>query len=104
MRPGKSCATVESGKWVGPAKSQVGGEVVEINDTVVSKPDTCNEDPYDAGWLVVVKPQNWDEVKPNLIAGTDVSDPYERKWMPMVLPAALDQTKNRNSYGSWPGC
>ncbi|MEL0106433.1 MAG: hypothetical protein VW802_05745 [Rhodospirillaceae bacterium] len=79
VRPGKSCATVESGKWVGPAKSQVGGEVVEINDTVVSKPDTCNEDPYDAGWLVVVKPQNWDEVKPNLIAGTDVSDPYEKK-------------------------
>jgi len=79
VRPGKSCATVESGKWVGPAKSQVGGEVVEINDTVVSKPDTCNEDPYDAGWLVVVKPQNWDEVKPNLIAGTDGSEPYEKK-------------------------
>ncbi len=79
VRPGKSCATVESGKWVGPAKSQVGGEVVEVNDTVVSKPDTCNTDPYDAGWLVIVKPENWDEVKPNLIAGTDVSGPYEKK-------------------------
>ncbi len=25
--PGKSCATLESGKWVGPAKSAAGGEV-----------------------------------------------------------------------------
>jgi glycine cleavage system H protein len=79
VRPGKSCATVESGKWVGPAKSQVGGEVVEVNSDVVSKPDTCNADPYDAGWLVIVKPENWDEVKPNLILGADVSDPYEKK-------------------------
>lgn len=24
VKPGKSCATIESGKWVGPAKSAVG--------------------------------------------------------------------------------
>lgn len=79
VRAGKSCATVESGKWVGPAKSQVGGEIVEINNNVISKPDTCNTDPYDAGWLVVVRPENWDEVKPSLIIGSEVADPYESK-------------------------
>ena len=31
VKPGKSCATVESGKWVGPAKSAVGGEVLEAD-------------------------------------------------------------------------
>ena len=28
VRAGKSCGTLESGKWVGPAKSLAGGEVV----------------------------------------------------------------------------
>jgi glycine cleavage system H protein len=28
---GKSCATVESGKWVGPAKSAAAGEIVAVN-------------------------------------------------------------------------
>lgn len=79
VRAGKSCATVESGKWVGPARSLVGGEVVAINDAVTTKPDTCNEDPYDAGWLVDLSPDNWDEVKPGLVAGADVTAPYEAK-------------------------
>ncbi|MBT5780382.1 MAG: glycine cleavage system protein H, partial [Rhodospirillaceae bacterium] len=31
VKPGKSCATIESGKWVGPARLGSGGEVLEIN-------------------------------------------------------------------------
>ena len=79
VRAGKSCATVESGKWGGPARSLVGGEVIAINDAVTAKPDTCNEDPYDAGWLVDLNPDNWDDVKPLLVVGTDVTEPYEAK-------------------------
>src|SRR6266542_6838063 len=48
--PGKSCATVESGKWVGPAKSAAGGELAAINEELVAKPSRSNEDPYGAGW------------------------------------------------------
>ncbi len=79
VRAGKSCATIESGKWVGPAKSAVAGEVKEINDAIVAKPDIGNDDPYDQGWLVVVTPENWDDVKPTLVAGIDVAAPYEAK-------------------------
>ncbi len=57
VRAGKSCATIESGKWVGPAKSAVSGEVAEVNDAVIAKPDIANDDPYDQGWLVVHKPE-----------------------------------------------
>ena len=32
VQAGKSCATVESGKWVGPAKSAAAGEIVAVND------------------------------------------------------------------------
>ena len=79
VKAGKSCATVESGKWVGPAKSLAAGEIVEVNEGVVAKPDTANDDPYDAGWLVVLKPDDWDSVKGQLVPGADVSAPYEAK-------------------------
>ena len=62
--PGKTCATVESGKWVGPAKSAAGGEVAAVNDELVNKPSLANEDPYGAGWMVILKPENWAAVKP----------------------------------------
>ena len=76
---GKSCATVESGKWVGPAKSAAAGEVVAVNEELQAKPALANEDPYDKGWLVILKPANWAEVKPTLTPGADVAALYEKK-------------------------
>ena len=78
VRAGKSCATVESGKWVGPAKSVAAGEVVAVNEALVEKPSLANEDPY-KNWMVKIKPDNWDEVKGQLIPGTEVAGPYEAK-------------------------
>lgn len=76
---GKSCATVESGKWVGPAKSAVAGEVMQINDSLVAKPSIANEDPYDAGWMVVLKPADWAGSKVALTPGDEVAPKYEAK-------------------------
>lgn len=76
---GKSCATVESGKWVGPAKSAVGGNVVAVNDALAATPTIANEDPYGKGWMVELEPEGWDAVKPTLTPGTAVSDKYEAK-------------------------
>lgn len=79
VREGKSCATVESGKWVGPAKSAAAGEVVAVNEELQSTPSLANEDPYDKGWMVVLKPENWDAVKATLTPGSAVAAPYEAK-------------------------
>lgn len=79
VKAGKSCATIESGKWVGPAKSLAAGEIVEVNQSVIDQPDTANDDPYEAGWLVIIKPDDWDDVKGQLVVGTDVAAPYEAK-------------------------
>ncbi len=79
VRAGKSCATLESGKWVGPAKSAAGGEVVEVNDALVGDPGIANDDPYEAGWLVVLKPDDWESVKGSLVTGSDVTSAYEAK-------------------------
>lgn len=79
VRAGKSCGTLESGKWVGPAKSLAGGDVVEVNEALVNEPALANEDPYGAGWLVILKPEEWDSVKGSLVLGSDVTAPYEAK-------------------------
>ena len=75
---GKSCATVESGKWVGPAKSALAGLVVAVNETLVAKPSLANEDPY-ASWMVVLKPADWASAKAGLTPGSQVAPKYEAK-------------------------
>ena len=76
---GKSCATIESGKWVGPAKLAFAAEVAEVNDALVADPKSGSGDPYGAGWLVKVKPEDWAAAKAGLTPGADVAGPYEAK-------------------------
>jgi glycine cleavage system H protein len=78
VRAGRSCATVESGKWVGPAKSAAGGEVIAVNEDLVANPSMANQDPY-AAWMVQLKPDDWDSVKGGLTPGSAVAGPYEAK-------------------------
>ncbi|MCC6507441.1 MAG: glycine cleavage system protein H, partial [Aquimonas sp.] len=44
IEAGKSCATVESGKWVGPAKLAFDAEIVAANEQLTATPDTANSD------------------------------------------------------------
>lgn len=46
---------VESTKSVGEIFAPVAGDVVEANNAVVDAPDTVNQDPYGAGWLIKVR-------------------------------------------------
>ncbi len=76
---GKSCATVESGKWVGPAKSAAAGNIIAVNDKLVETPTLANDDPYGAGWLIILKPDDWASIKPSLTPGSQVAPKYEAK-------------------------
>jgi glycine cleavage system H protein len=78
VRAGRSCATVESGKWVGPAKSAAGGEVISVNDELLANPSLANQDPY-AAWMVQLQPEEWDSVKASLTPGAEVAAAYEAK-------------------------
>jgi glycine cleavage system H protein len=79
VREGKSCGTVESGKWVGAAKSAAGGEVIEVNADMVNTPNIANDDPYGAGWMVILNPDDWGSVKGSLSPGSEVTAKYEAK-------------------------
>ena len=79
VQGGKSCATVESGKWVGPAKIAFDAEVTEVNDTLAGNPKVANADPYGEGWMVKVQPADWAAAKAGLTPGSAVAGPYEAK-------------------------
>jgi glycine cleavage system H protein len=53
-----SYGEVESVKAVSDLISPLSGEVLEVNDGVVDAPETVNEDPYGAGWLVRIRLSN----------------------------------------------
>jgi glycine cleavage system H protein len=46
---------VESVKAVSDVIAPLSGEIVEINAKVVEEPETVNDDPYGAGWLVRIR-------------------------------------------------
>lgn len=52
LAAGAACGEVESTKSVSDVYAPLAGEVLEINDTLDSAPETINSDPYGAGWLV----------------------------------------------------
>ena len=49
---GNSFGTVESVKAVSDLYTPVGGEVVEVNESLDESPEKINEDPYGEGWMV----------------------------------------------------
>jgi glycine cleavage system H protein len=75
---GKSVATVESSKWVGPVPSPVTGEVVEVNEAVASTPGTINTDPYGEGWIARLRPDDWEADAGDLVTGSAGVEAYER--------------------------
>ncbi len=78
IKEGKSVATVESGKWVGPAKIGFEAEIVETNEELAGSPSLANSDTYGAGWMVKVKPTDPGAIA-SLTPGADVAGPYEAK-------------------------
>jgi glycine cleavage system H protein len=77
VRKGRSSGTVESGKWVGPIKAPVTGEIVAINDTLVTDPKVLNRDPYGAGWFVRIDPVDWEADKATLVTGMEAVTQYK---------------------------
>jgi glycine cleavage system H protein len=55
-------AEVESVKAVSDVIAPLSGEVLEVNGRVVDEPETVNEDPYGAGWLVRIRVADAGEV------------------------------------------
>jgi glycine cleavage system H protein len=51
----QSYGEVESVKAVSDVIAPLSGEVLEVNSAAVDAPETVNEDPYGAGWLIRIR-------------------------------------------------
>lgn len=50
--------TVEAVKTVSDLFLPLSGEIIEFNDSLESKPENVNSDPYGAGWMIKIKVAN----------------------------------------------
>lgn len=55
LKAGEECAVVESVKAASDIYAPVGGEIVEVNQSVVDAPESVNADAY-AAWLYRIRP------------------------------------------------
>ncbi|HLE21321.1 MAG TPA: glycine cleavage system protein GcvH [Vicinamibacteria bacterium] len=55
FKAGEVFGTIESVKAVSDLFCPVGGEVVEVNQDVVSSPEQVNKDPHGKSWLMVIR-------------------------------------------------
>lgn len=76
---GKPLGTVESSKWVGPVKSPISGDIVEVNEKLAGDPKLINRSPYKNGWILKLKPTNLDAELAEMMTGDDAVTAYREK-------------------------
>jgi glycine cleavage system H protein len=58
VKAGESIGEIESVKAVSDFYAPVSGEIVAVNAAVPNALETLGQDPYGAGWLVKIRPDN----------------------------------------------
>ena len=59
---GEAFGEVESTKSVSDLYAPLSGTITAANDELADRPDLCNTDPYGAGWLVRIEPDDAEAV------------------------------------------
>ena len=55
---GETFGEIESVKTTSELYSALDGEVVEVNQQAIENPALLNDDPYDKGWLIKLRPSD----------------------------------------------
>jgi glycine cleavage system H protein len=69
VKRGESIGTLEAAKMTGDFIAPVGGVIVARNDMTVTNPGLVNQSPYVDGWIVVLKPSDWENESAQLVSG-----------------------------------
>ena len=77
LKAGRSVATVESGKWVGPVRCPFGGSIVAINEQVEADAALINRSPYKEGWIIQIKPDDFAGALAGLVQGQAALDGFK---------------------------
>jgi len=74
---GEAFGSIESAKWVGGLTMPVTGTIIEVNSEIEDETGLMAEDPYGAGWFVLIKPSNLEEDLEKLIHGDEIKSWFE---------------------------
>lgn len=85
---GKSFGTLEAAKMTGNLSTPVSGQIVARNESAITNPALVNQDPYQAGWLVVLEPTDWQAESAQLVSGE-------------AMPAWVDSELTRYRQQGW---
>lgn len=82
IKMGKSVGTIETGKWVGPIRAPVSGEIKGVNEAVKETPELLNTDPY-GSWVFKCEATDWENEKNELIETPEaieswITEEYEK--------------------------
>jgi glycine cleavage system H protein len=88
VKRGESMGTLEAAKMTGDLIAPVSGTIVARNDATVSNPGLVNQSPYVDGWMVVIKPSDWENESVQLVSGDG-------------LPAWVDSEVKRYKSQGW---
>lgn len=61
FRQGQTMAIVDSVKASSDIYAPISGEIVEVNEGLIEKPEVINQSPYDSGWIAKIKPSKMEE-------------------------------------------
>lgn len=73
---GGAVAVVESVKAASDVYSPVSGKVVAVNAALADKPESINEDAYGEGWILVVQPDDMEQMN-ELLSPDDYAELIE---------------------------
>ena len=71
---GETFGVVESVKAASDLFMPVDGEILAINEGLENAPEQINQNPYDGGWIIRIKPSN-----PGQLTGLLSSEDYEKQ-------------------------
>jgi glycine cleavage system H protein len=67
LNVGDDFAEIETIKVNVALPSPVAGAIVDVNKALEVYPELVNQDPYEKGWLMLVKPADWDAARATLL-------------------------------------
>jgi glycine cleavage system H protein len=61
FRQGQTMAIIDSVKASSDIYAPISGEIAEVNEELIEKPEMINQSPYDLGWIAKIKPSSMEE-------------------------------------------
>jgi glycine cleavage system H protein len=72
-------ASFESTKSVLDLISPVSGTIQKVNEKLNQSPELANKDPYGEGWFAIIKLENFENDRQNLLSAQDYFEALKRK-------------------------